>query len=154
MGFSKPHPRSRHTRAPSKDGGVYLLVMVLRRSTTIRVGKLGTFRFPQGYYIYVGSAMRALSKRLSRHLRRRKKAFWHIDYFLAKASIIATKKYLTSKQVECFLNALFLRKRSGSIIAKKFGASDCSCPTHLWFFRFDPRKLLYSISSAMKEETE
>jgi Uri superfamily endonuclease len=148
-----PPKRSRSAQKPP-DQGVYLLIIYLKRATTIRIGKLGTFRFPRGYYVYVGSAMRALSKRLARHLRRGKKIFWHIDYFLAKASVIETRKYLTPKRLECYLATLFFCREDTTVIAEKFGASDCTCPAHLFFCSSDPRRFLSSISSSMKEEVE
>jgi sugar fermentation stimulation protein A len=65
----------------------YLLSIFLRVSRTIRIGRLGTFFFPSGHYIYVGSAKRSFHKRIDRHLRKRKKIHWHIDYLLQHARV-------------------------------------------------------------------
>jgi sugar fermentation stimulation protein A len=51
----------------TKDQGSYLLVLELKRSRNIQVGKLGRISFRRGFYIYVGSAMAHLSKRIERH---------------------------------------------------------------------------------------
>jgi len=65
----------------------YILEIWLERGETIRIGKLGKFRFPQGCYLYVGSAKKNLRQRIERHLREKKRRFWHIDYLLPYGSI-------------------------------------------------------------------
>ena len=49
--------------------GTYALVLQLERQEEIAIGKLGTFTFPAGYYLYVGSALGpgGLEARLARH---------------------------------------------------------------------------------------
>ena len=37
--------------------GAYALVLHLERKEEITVGRLGTFAFPAGYYLYAGSAL-------------------------------------------------------------------------------------------------
>jgi sugar fermentation stimulation protein A len=63
----------------AKDRGSYLLILNLKRDRKIDVGKLGKVDFRKGFYIYVGSAMANLSKRMERHRRLRKRHHWHID---------------------------------------------------------------------------
>jgi len=65
----------------------YILEIWLQRGETIRIGKLGEFYFPQGSYLYLGSARRNLRQRIERHLRKEKKRFWHVDYLLPYGSI-------------------------------------------------------------------
>ena len=65
------------------DSGAYLLLVRLSKASRITVGRLGTFAFPRGWYVYAGSAMRGLSGRIARHRRSRKERHWHIDYLLA-----------------------------------------------------------------------
>jgi len=72
----------------NKDSGTYLIIIKNNETQSITIGKLGNFVFPKGYYVYVGSAMRNLQKRISRHLSKDKKFHWHIDYLLAKVKII------------------------------------------------------------------
>ena len=69
------------------DSGFYQLVVRLGRRRTIVVGRLGRFEFPAGYYVYTGSAKRGLESRIARHLRRRKRMRWHIDYLLQYADV-------------------------------------------------------------------
>ncbi len=47
-----------------KDRGTYALVIFLPRAQTIRVGALGAFNFPRGYYVYSGSALNGLRARV------------------------------------------------------------------------------------------
>jgi Uri superfamily endonuclease len=65
----------------------YILEIWLEREKAIRIGKLGKFHFPRGYYLYVGSAKKNLRQRIQRHLREEKNRFWHIDYLLPYGSI-------------------------------------------------------------------
>ncbi|RLB63576.1 MAG: DNA/RNA nuclease SfsA, partial [Deltaproteobacteria bacterium] len=60
----------------AQDGGAYLLLLRLTRAHSVRIGKLGTRRFDAGYYLYVGSAMRNLTARINRHLRKTKTHHW------------------------------------------------------------------------------
>ena len=51
---------------------------------------MGEVSFKKGDYLYIGSAKSCLETRLQRHLRKEKRIFWHIDYFLKnqKAKIL------------------------------------------------------------------
>ncbi len=53
------------------EPGTYALLLKLDRWERITVGKLGTFDFPAGYYLYVGSALGpgGLQARLAHHQR-------------------------------------------------------------------------------------
>lgn len=130
------HKKSKLTqRSPlRRQKGVYQLLIYLARSTHIKIGKKGTFRFPKGYYIYTGSAKSGLKARVERHLRKEKKCFWHIDYLLDRASVKKVFLFLDDRLDECFLSRKMLKRSEAEVIVPKFGASDCNCPTHLVFF--------------------
>ena len=98
---------------------------------TITIGKIGTFTFPRRWYTYTGNALNGLEQRIVRHLRKRKKRFWHIDYLLDKAKVVSVKKYLTTALVKCVLNSILLECEKGEVIVGKFGSSNCSCHSHL-----------------------
>jgi Uri superfamily endonuclease len=106
----------------------YQLYIELALPTTLTIGKLGTFDFPAGRYVYTGSAKRNIEARIKRHLSKHKKLKWHIDYLLdsANAIVINVIKYTLS---ECELNQQVL----GTVIFPKFGATDChaGCGSHL-----------------------
>lgn len=108
----------------------YQLHITLSSPCRMTIGRLGTFDFPEGRYVYTGSARRNLEARISRHLRQEKNLHWHIDFLLASpaAGITLVERHA---QPECEINASF----QGSIIAPGFGASDCrmGCGSHLKF---------------------
>lgn len=108
----------------------YQVSFNLHSSSTRAVGKLGTFRFPTGDYIYTGSARKNMRQRLERHLSKHKKPRWHIDYLLTLKEATVTRIEIFTRS-ECRVNA----DTSGAIIAPGFGASDCRshCVSHLKF---------------------
>jgi sugar fermentation stimulation protein A len=124
--------------------GIYILAMQLVRTRVITVGRLGAFRFPQGYYIYLGSAMSGFAGGINRHLRRKKRMRWHIDYFLEEADLLWVDLYETEdSRDECRLCAEVANLDGAEVIAPGFGASDCRCKSHLYHFenlpQFRPR---------------
>ena len=104
---------------------------MLNTNKRISAGKLKQTEFEPGIYLYIGSARNGLSGRIARHLRKKKKIFWHIDYFLQKAKI---KEIWVRNNYfdECLAlsEAKNLLKNSRFPL-KKFGSSDCRCPSHL-----------------------
>lgn len=111
--------------------GAYQLLLRLDKNVRVKVGKLGTFLFPAGRYVYTGSALNGLENRLARHFRKRKKLRWHIDYLLQHAQIEGVTVVETEERVECELNRQVLNCSNARVIVKGFGSSDCRCPTHL-----------------------
>ena len=110
----------------------YQLFINVTKEINLKVGKLGKFIFPVGYYVYTGSAKKNIDKRIKRHLSKKKNLHWHIDYLLNNdaVQIIDTKK---SQMTECNLN----KKTKGTIIIDGFGSSDCylSCKSHLKYMK-------------------
>jgi Uri superfamily endonuclease len=106
----------------------YQLLIELARPVTVTVGRLGTFGFAAGRYIYTGSARRNLEARIARHLRAEKTLRWHIDYLLAVAGV-RVLSVRRSRHAECALN----QATGGTIPIPGFGASDCRarCGSHL-----------------------
>jgi len=119
-----------------QDRGSYLLVLEMPSARRIRVGKLGTLGFQRGFYVYVGSAMANLSKRIERHRRKRKKFHWHIDYLRAFARFHAVLAVRTSRRLECDI-ARAMKNIARSCIPR-FGSSDCHCRSHLFAMGEDP----------------
>lgn len=119
--------------------GIYCLVLSCE-SCTVRVGSLGDLRFFGGYYVYVGSALGpgGLS-RVTRHIRLSRCACsrprWHIDYLLCSPlfSLETVYCFPTGKRAECLLASLLC-----GIPVPRFGCSDCSCHSHLFFYPNHP----------------
>ncbi len=123
----------------AQDRGSYLLVLEMAKTRRVDVGGLGTIKFPKGFYIYTGSARTNLSKRMDRHLRRRKKFHWHIDYLRDQADSCMALPVRSSQDLEHYLaNAL---ETLADWTIPRFGSSDCSCPTHLFGFRENPIRM-------------
>jgi Uri superfamily endonuclease len=110
--------------------GSYILSIRLRYDREIKIGKLGEILFKRGLYLYVGSALNNLEKRIQRHLRNNKKIHWHIDFLLRKSKIEKIYYYETNFDKECEI-AENIKKISISIPG--FGCSDCKCKSHLFF---------------------
>jgi len=120
----------------AKDRGSYLLLLKLDRKRRIEIGSLGPLLFPQGHYLYVGSAMKNLTARVDHHRRLAKRPHWHIDYLRPSASSFQALPIRASVPLECDIakaaSRLFEAAHTG------FGSSDCGCETHLFFSRENP----------------
>ena len=122
---------------PTLGKGTYLLILYLSSIREIRIGKLGVVVFRKGYYVYIGSAFGpgGLTARLRHHLRISPHPHWHIDYLRQYASVQAIRvcedpSTLEHQWADC------LKTMEGAIIpAPGFGSSDCTCETHLFYFR-------------------
>lgn len=122
--------------------GIYTLIVFLSNDTQLKVGKLGIQTFPAGYYTYTGSALgkgaSSLKQRVTRHLKKQKRKFWHIDFLLAheNATIITIIAVQTSRKLECKMNQYIRERLKTKIPVVGFGASDCkeNCKSHLLFF--------------------
>ncbi len=120
----------------AKDGGCYLVILLLSQKVLVEIGSLGNIIFQSGYYVYVGSGMKNLSKRMARHKRLRKNLFWHIDYLRAKSKVISVIPIRSEDNLECKV-ARALKQISDWEI-KGFGSSDCSCASHLFGMHVNP----------------
>ncbi len=127
-----------------QKAGIYNLIIKLPKKNEITIGRLGTFIFPKGFYVYTGSAQNGLEKRLERHLSSNKKFHWHIDYLLSYAKIVQVLRYAGVKKNECKLNHLIAQCDGAALVVNKFGSSDCNCVTHLYYFKSFPKHLVES----------
>ncbi|MDA0734957.1 MAG: GIY-YIG nuclease family protein [Chloroflexi bacterium] len=112
--------------------GSYALVLQLSATCELTIGKLGTFPFPSGCYLYFGSALNSLEGRLRRHLRPDKKLHWHIDYLSRSAKIVQVWWTQSNTRQECVWSQSALSHRGVIAPIRGFGSSDCRhCPSHL-----------------------
>lgn len=118
--------------------GTYILVLELEHPLRLRVGALGEFEFPAGYYLYVGSALNGLEKRLERHLRREKRLHWHIDHLRRHAEVVEVWYTVSEQRLECRWADIVRRLPGARLPAPRFGASDCGCPAHLVYVPVHP----------------
>jgi len=121
--------------------GNYTLIVFLAAPCHIKTPKQGWLSLDLGYYAYTGSALGrgsvSLPRRVARHLRKRKKRHWHIDYILAnrQVRIVSVVANLSEESRECEVNKSIRNNIGGTIPIKGFGASDCkgNCKSHLTY---------------------
>ena len=123
----------------AKDQGSYILILELKRTRKILVGRLGRVYFRKGFYAYVGSAMAHLSKRMDRHRHLRKKHHWHIDELRAVAQFHSVLAIRSSNRLECQIAEAL--ERISDWQTPGFGCTDCSCLSHLFCFDGNPLHL-------------
>jgi Uri superfamily endonuclease len=111
--------------------GVYCLLINCSKSQKLRIGRLGVIDFTKGFYLYIGSALNGIEKRVSRHLRKRKNKFWHIDYFLSSRYVYIDHVYCleSNKKIECDIAE---KVEAIAEPVSGFGSSDCKCRSHLF----------------------
>ena len=120
-----------------ENTGAYLILIKLDTNKSISVGRRGVIPFKKGFYIYTGSAKKTLSQRIKRHLSKKKKHFhWHIDYLTAEADTLTPFPVYTGKNIECDM-ADDLKDIADRAVPG-FGSSDCSCGSHLFYFKTNP----------------
>ena len=111
--------------------GIYCLIINIKKDSKIKIGALGRLKFKKGKYVYVGSAQNNLEKRIKRHLAKKKKLKWHIDYLLKNSNIKIEKAVYKKapKSQECKIACLFSKFEQP---INNFGSSDCNCKAHLF----------------------
>ncbi len=119
--------------------GIYCLITYLNKNKKISIAGLGRMHFKRGYYCYIGSAMTNLEKRIERHYAKKKKKYWHIDYFLGHTKLIGFKALEMTSREECWLSDQIRKISDGEV--KRFGSTDCGCSSHLQYFKKNPLKL-------------
>lgn len=115
--------------------GVYCLCIEVTDDLCLQIGALGLLEFPEGRYIYVGSALNGIDSRVLRHINTSKGIYnaihWHIDYLLREDSVSVKAVYarLSDEKMECEIAGKVSHHGSG---VKGFGCSDCRCYSHLF----------------------
>ncbi len=127
------------------DKGIYCLVFK-NPGCTGQVGALGEIAFRPGWHCYVGSALGSGGlKRLERHIslaaQRDKRPKWHVDYLHTSScfSLVYAVYAVTNDRLECRLAS---ELGDGGIL--KFGCSDCTCRSHLFYRQADPQDEILS----------
>lgn len=121
--------------------GVYAILISVRGRVRIRVGSLGRLSFKPGVYVYVGSgsgeASTSIEGRLIRHFSKTKRRHWHIDYLLSNSQVepIVAVFSETKGSYECALAKVLSESVWAKSPFKGFGSSDCSCLSHLIYFK-------------------
>ncbi len=121
--------------------GTYALILQADRQQTVRIGRLGQLAVEPGCYVYVGSALGpgGVRARVGHHSRLATRPHWHIDYLRRAATLRHVWYSYDSVRREHAWADIFARMPGVSIPLSGFGASDCACPAHLYFFPRQPR---------------
>ena len=113
--------------------GTYALVFQCKTSFHAVIGKLGSIRIGTGYWVYVGSAFGpgGLRSRLTHHLKPSTRPHWHLDYI--KTALHPVEIWATTNAVkrEHEWAGVFSTLKGATRPIAGFGASDCSCLSHL-----------------------
>jgi Uri superfamily endonuclease len=121
--------------------GTYALWLRLAHRATVTVGRLGTFAFPPGEYLYIGSALGpgGLAARVAHHARHSPSPHWHIDYLRRHAELVAVWHRTGRVHREHDWAAALMQWPGATVPVAGFGASDCRCPAHLVRLTSPPR---------------
>ena len=118
------------------NDGTYTLILESRVERLVRIGRLGTMTTHKGFYVYVGSALGpgGILARIRHHTDIAQIPHWHTDYLRAVTELIEVWYAYDKDRLECNW-ANFSQSLSGSSAPLPgFGASDCTCHTHMFFF--------------------
>jgi len=126
--------------------GTYALVLSSRKATPVRIGKLGTLQIQPGFYAYIGSAHGpgGLRARLGHHLTQSSRQHWHIDYLRAHADPEEVWYCHDPRPWEHTWAKCIGTLPGASIPLAGFGASDCRCDSHLYFFERRPSRAAFA----------
>ena len=120
--------------------GTYALILASSSDRLIEIGKLGKFLIRPGYYVYAGSAFGpgGLKARIAHHARFSQRRHWHIDYL--RSILLPDEVWYSydSEQHEHRWADTFSRLKGATLPIAGFGASDCSCKSHLLLFSNKP----------------
>ena len=121
--------------------GSYALILRAGRRQTVQVGRLGQLAVEPGCYVYVGSALGpgGVRARVGHHARLAARPHWHIDYLRRAATLRHVWYAYDAVRREHAWADIFAHLPGASIPLPGFGASDCACPAHLYFFSRQPR---------------
>tara|TARA_B100000315_G_C14368190_1_gene491699 strand:- start:254 stop:685 length:432 start_codon:yes stop_codon:yes gene_type:complete len=119
--------------------GTYVLVFHNLTEFTAKVGKLGSITIFAGYCAYIGSAFGpgGLKSRVYRHRKKKRIQKWHIDYVRNHMDLVEVWYSDHPEKLECLWAGKF-HSLEGACPINKFGASDCKCESHFFYFESAP----------------
>ena len=120
--------------------GTYALILETSTEHTVQIGKLGRLHVRPGFYIYVGSAFGpgGLKARIAHHVKISQRPHWHINYLRSVLHLNEVWYTYDSERHEHRWADAFSSLRGATVPMLGFGASDCSCKSHLIAYSTQP----------------
>jgi Uri superfamily endonuclease len=120
--------------------GTYIVVLKSIIERPVTVGKLGTLSVNPGYYVYIGSAFGpgGLKARIKHHCNPTRRPHWHLDYLSPILRLCEIWYTYDKIQREHQWAAIHAQTRGALQPLSGFGASDCCCRSHLFFYQSKP----------------
>lgn len=117
--------------------GTYALIMQSKNRRKVTIGKLGQLQVEKGFYVYIGSAFGpgGLRARIRHHLGMSLSCHWHIDYLKPYIRVLNISLTYDPVRRECSWAELLSQQPESSHPIIGFGASDCTCTSHLFFLQ-------------------
>jgi Uri superfamily endonuclease len=128
-------------RTTMKPGrGTYALILFCPGDKLIQIGRLGVLGLRRGFYVYVGSALGpgGVRARVAHHRTGSERPHWHIDYLRLHTRLDGVWYSHAPVRREHQWARLVQALGGASVPLARFGASDCRCASHLFFFTRRP----------------
>lgn len=119
-------------REEVRDRGTFGLLLEVASDRTLEVGSLGDVRFPEGVYAYAGQAKRGFARRVDRLEEADSRARRHVDRVVDEAADREAVRFPGA--VDACELATHLARDPDSLPVIGFGATGCTCLTHLHGF--------------------
>ena len=125
--------------------GTYALILSCASNARIQVGRLGTMQLQPGYYVYLGSALGpgGLRARIAHHQKLSPRPHWHVDSLRARAQIHRIWFSYDARRCEHQWARAVQMMSGAKVPVLGFGASDCDCRSHLYFFDRCPSRISF-----------
>jgi Uri superfamily endonuclease len=120
--------------------GTYALLLSSAANRPLQIGRLGQCCVRPGFYVYVGSACGpgGVRARVAHHCQPAARPHWHIDYLRTVTQIEAIWYTYDSIRWEHVWADVVQHLYAAVMPLRRFGASDCACASHLYFFPTRP----------------
>lgn len=120
--------------------GTYALILSCTTERRVPVGRFGQLHIEPGFYVYVGSAFGpgGVRARLWHHHSSPARPHWHIDSLRGTMRLIEVWYTYDPRRREHQWATVLEGLRGASVPMQRFGASDCACVSHLYFFATRP----------------
>ncbi|MGD2097040.1 MAG: GIY-YIG nuclease family protein [Desulfobacterales bacterium] len=120
--------------------GTYALIGACDSNQQLIIGKLGRLHVRPGTYVYIGSAFGpgGLKARIAHHTRCSVRPHWHIDYLRSVLRLREVWYTVDARPYEHRWAETMSALKGATLPIIGFGASDCSCTSHLFAFTDQP----------------